>query len=109
MNGVIQSAILQIRTDEDFFILKFHVDISGGVVGDGKVVIGRITLEALDGAFLFADDKNMIDRRFERRIVIFRLISPWKTIVIADCFVSLFCCDVVSVNESAIEGLFNRL
>ena len=78
------------------------------MVGDRKIKIWRITFKALDCAFIFSDDENVVNGFFKRMIVISCCVAPREAIVVTDFFFGIFRCDIVCVAEPVSQKILYR-
>ena len=78
------------------------------MVGNREIIIGRISLKAFDGAFLFSDDEDMVNGFFKGTVIILCCIAPREAIVIADIFFGIFHGNIVRVTEAVLQKILCR-
>ena len=76
------------------------INICRRVVGDVIVIVGRITLEALDGAFFLTNDEDVVDGGLEGTVGVEGLESVGEAVVISDSLLCKVGRDVVRVAET---------
>ena len=79
------------------------------MIRNWEIVIGRITLKALDRALLLSDNVDVIDGGFEPSVIVEGFISVAKAVVISNRLLGVLGGNIVSVTISLLANISHCL